>query len=212
MSLIPCPTGVCLLHLSEIHYPTLPTMTSDTSVEPTRKTEFVSISEGARLVGKSRPVLYDRNKAGLLSFTRDAEGKRVVSVAELIRCFGTLVLDVAPTDLDTVGDRPDSRSKDVNLQKLQLKSEAPTPSDTSRYLDQLRKTMSLQKELALTKQGMERERELNAERLEDLKTQIDDYRQQTDHWREAATDSIKLLEHHQDQEAKKGFWARLLNL
>lgn len=187
-------------------------MPSDTIKDTTRRTEFVSISEGARLVGKSRPVLYDRNKAGLLSFSRDKEGKRVVSVVELIRCFGTLSLDTSPTDVDTVENNPDSRSGGDSLQSLQGKKAPPTPSDTSKYLDQLRKTMSLQKELALTKQGIERERELNAERLEDLKAQIDDYRQQADHWREAATDSIKLLEHHQEQERKKGFWARLLNL
>jgi len=185
-------------------------MATDTLTPPETKTALVSISEGARLVGKSRPVLYSRNKDGLLSFTRDSEGKKAVAVSELIRCFGSIDLPTPPT-LPTDGPTSESTLSTPSPTAAPTPVESQTSASSSinsQYLDQLRKTMSLQKELALVKEAHARETQLHVERLEDLKTQVDDYRQETDHWRKQANDSIKLLTYEQEQN-NKSWLARL---
>jgi len=52
----------------------------------------VSISEAARLTGKSRKTLHTYISSGKLTKVTDNQGKPKIDTSELIRVFGNLVL------------------------------------------------------------------------------------------------------------------------
>jgi hypothetical protein len=51
---------------------------------------ILSITEAARLFGKSRTTLYKYNKSGLLSFVSGEDGKPAVDMSEMLRVFGSV--------------------------------------------------------------------------------------------------------------------------
>lgn len=62
----------------------------------------VSVAEAARLVGRDRRTLYrDYIKAGRLTATTDATGKKTVDTAELERVFGPLGVVAATVASDS---------------------------------------------------------------------------------------------------------------
>ena len=161
------------------------------------KTATVSISEAARLVGKGRQTLYNHKKQGKLSFEKDRDGSPVVQVAELMRVYGELKLpkpNEVETDKDTVKESSASQQETGK-------------GNSSRQLDMLRKLISTQKELSMLKQSQEREREIQEERIQDLKSQVND-------WKEQARSTTHLLEYQQSEQEKKssrGWLSRLFS-
>ena len=50
----------------------------------------ITIAEAAKLTGKSVPTLHRHTNNGKLSFSKNEKGEKVVDIAELERCYGTL--------------------------------------------------------------------------------------------------------------------------
>ena len=50
----------------------------------------ITIAEAAKLTGKSVPTLHRHTNCGKLSFSKNEKGEKVVDIAELERCYGTL--------------------------------------------------------------------------------------------------------------------------
>lgn len=87
---------------------------------------LVSISEAARLAGKSRSTLYKTYiETGKLSVVQDsATGKPVVDTSELIRVFGqlrTTVNTVASTDT-IIQDRTPEKDSEIKLLRELIKA------------------------------------------------------------------------------------------
>lgn len=158
------------------------------------KTATVSISEAARLVGKGRQTLYNHKKQGKLSFDRDQDGNPVIQVAELMRVYGELKLPKKDTS-----ETPKATAK----QDTPSQPSTP-PENNSKQIDLYRKLISTQKELALLKESQAREREIQEERIKDLKDQVDD-------WRTQARSATHLLEYQQEKEQnrRRGWLSRL---
>ncbi|ARU59625.1 hypothetical protein A4U49_00080 (plasmid) [Acidithiobacillus ferrivorans] len=55
-----------------------------------RTVAILSITEAARLFGKSRTTLYKYNKSGALSFVPGDDGKPAVDMSEMLRVFGSV--------------------------------------------------------------------------------------------------------------------------
>ena len=55
-----------------------------------RTVAILSITEAARLFGKSRTTLYKYNKSGALSFVQGDDGKPAVDMSEMLRVFGSV--------------------------------------------------------------------------------------------------------------------------
>ena len=51
---------------------------------------ILSVTEAARLFGKSRTTLYKYNKSGVLSFVIGDDGKPAVDMSEMLRVFGSV--------------------------------------------------------------------------------------------------------------------------
>jgi hypothetical protein len=51
---------------------------------------ILTITEAAKLFGKSRTTLYKYNKSGELSFVSGSDGKPAVDMAEMLRVFGSV--------------------------------------------------------------------------------------------------------------------------
>ena len=51
---------------------------------------ILTITEAAKLFGKSRTTLYKYNKSGVLSFVSGSDGKPAVDMAEMLRVFGSV--------------------------------------------------------------------------------------------------------------------------
>ena len=85
----------------------------------------VSIGEAARLVGKSRSVLYATYiKKGKLSVKQNsATGKPEVDIAELVRVFGSFVGHVSTDNIQDglVHNRTDEKDSKNNAMEAELK-------------------------------------------------------------------------------------------
>jgi len=68
----------------------------------------VSISEAARLTGKSRTTLHRLIKSGELSTCNGARNARMVDVSELLRVFGTLKHHSSEQDTAQVVEQPNT--------------------------------------------------------------------------------------------------------
>jgi hypothetical protein len=51
---------------------------------------ILTITEAAKLFGKSRTTLYKYNKSGSLSFVSGSDGKPAVDMTEMLRVFGSV--------------------------------------------------------------------------------------------------------------------------
>lgn len=67
-----------------------------------------TITEAANLYGKQRKTLYRHIDAGRISAGVRGDGKRVIDLAELIRCYGEPPTAPAPTDTKMTRDAPQS--------------------------------------------------------------------------------------------------------
>ena len=79
----------------------------------------VSISEAARLASVSRPTIYKLIKSGELSYTsvvKHGKSVKVIDTTELMRVFGTLILD---SERNSSGVKFDALSTEVNSDFLQ---------------------------------------------------------------------------------------------
>ncbi len=73
-----------------------------------RAVAILSITEAARLFGKSRTTLYKYNKSGELSFVPGDDGKPSVDMSEMLRVFGSV----------HVGTVHNSQNEQCNTSKL----------------------------------------------------------------------------------------------
>lgn len=86
----------------------------------------VSISEAARLAGKSRSTFYEQyiNK-GKITVEQDFEGRKQIDTSELLRVFGSIQLPEAQTDNGQDSSRQDRTPTPDSLNSvLQAENEA----------------------------------------------------------------------------------------
>ncbi|MAG54583.1 helix-turn-helix domain-containing protein [Halomonas sp. 707B3] len=67
-----------------------------------------TITEAAKLYGKQRKTLYRHIESGQLSCGFRGDGKRVLDLAELIRCYGEPPGKLTASDTDSTRDDPAS--------------------------------------------------------------------------------------------------------
>jgi len=108
----------------------------------------VSISEAARLTGKSRTTLHRLIKAGELSTSHGARNARMVDISELLRVFGALENSPTEQDAAQVDERPDTGTTAHNEQViLQLRQEVEhlktLVSAKDSHIDSLKQAMLL---------------------------------------------------------------------
>ena len=76
----------------------------------------VSISEAARLTGKSRTTLHRLIKAGELSTCRGERNAKMLETSELLRVFGAF----APVPVEQRGEQRDTVTSDRNEQVIYI--------------------------------------------------------------------------------------------
>ena len=108
----------------------------------------VSISEAARLTGKSRTTLHRLIKTGELSTCHGARNARMVDVSELIRVFGPLEHRASEQVTAQVSEQPDTGVSAQNEQIIaQLKQEVEhlktLVSAKESHIDSLKQAMLL---------------------------------------------------------------------
>ena len=143
----------------------------------------VSISEAARLTGKSRATIHRHIESGKISKGLDGLGNPVVDVSELERVYG--VIQVGQVS-------------------------HPVASDSSLQGEDVAETGVLQAEIRMLREQMASFEHLTGRERETLARQIDDLRQDRDHWREEAAKwerqaatSTRLLENHSQKPPEK---------
>jgi len=151
---------------------------------------IVSITQGAKLVRKSRQTLYAHSKkkgASALSFTRMADGSNGVDTAELERVYGKL--HMTPEEIN------DMKSDTVNDTSDKIRPALTVQSDS--------RDKALQAEIDRISQLLENEKRERKQDREDLKTQLEDIKNQRDEWQEQAKSVTRQLEHFQPKEKPK---------
>ena len=78
----------------------------------------VSISEAARLTGKSRTTLHRLIKTGELSTCHGERNARMLDTSELLRVFGSLVRTATVHDVEQVGEHSVTASQTENEQVI----------------------------------------------------------------------------------------------
>ena len=182
-------------------------------------TAYVSISQAARLTGKSRTTIYAHEKARKFTFSKDHEGNTVVQVSDLMRVYGQLKLD-KPEKVNVQNSPEQPRTKKPIEHNLTAKK------GKNAQVDALRRLEAVQRQLTNEKALRETEKASVEARIVDLKenyeariaeindktgAHIADLKNNLKTWQEQAKGSQLLLEHHSAKEAtqKKGFFARL---
>jgi len=134
---------------------------------------IVSISEAARLTGKSRQTLYKHLHNGQLSLSIDVNRSKGIDTSELIRVYGQLKIDKLTTvQVDKTGHELTKQNDDiVNIDNQRL--------------------TELEKELALSKLKIEEQ-----QKQLDLKQETIEAKQETI---DTLKSALKLLEHRQEK-------------
>jgi len=190
-------------------------LTAQTADPEQGRTALVSISQAARLTGKSRTTIYAHEKAGKFTFSKDHEGNSVVQVNDLMRVYGQLKLD-EPKKLDVQNNAEQPRSKKPIEHDLTIRQGKNAQVDTLRRLEAVQRQLANEKALRETERVSVEARiaELKTSyeaRIDDLKEHNETHERNAKAWQEQAKDTQKLLEYHEAKEAKakKGFLARL---
>ena len=108
----------------------------------------VSISEAARLTGKSRTTLHRLIKTGELSTCHGERNARMLDTSELLRVFGSLAGTKAVQDVEQVGEQSGTSSQTENEQVIRsLKQEVEhlrtLVSAQGSHIDSLKQAMQL---------------------------------------------------------------------
>lgn len=108
----------------------------------------VSISEAARLTGKSRTTLHRLIKTGELSTCHGERNARMLDTSELLRVFGSLAGTQAVQDVEQVGEQSGTSSQTENEQVIRsLKQEVEhlrtLVSAQGSHIDSLKQAMQL---------------------------------------------------------------------
>ncbi len=140
----------------------------------------LNISQAAKAVGKSRPIIYKKIKNGELSIEEGAEGEKLIDTSELIRVFGELVT-------------PGTVSNDVN--DLQDN----TPADPAGLHQKIH---YLEMENERLREEIERERK-------EKSTLLDDLRLDRDEWRKQAQTLLLTAAKDDTEKQRGGFWNRI---
>ncbi len=102
---------------------------------------ILSITEAARLFGKSRTTLYKYNKSGVLSFVVGDDGKPAVDMSEMLRVFGS----VHDTAVQNSQNEQYNTSKSDNEHNLLAEKVAALQEVVRRQDDLLRKAEDREK-------------------------------------------------------------------
>lgn len=149
----------------------------------TKTAALLNITQAARLAGKHRSTIQRAIKSGLLSKTSDVNGQPQINIAELERVYGPLQSD--SSDGDACNTNADKKRQDAAPRIM------PQNSNELNLL-QLRLEVS-EKDLERAEVEREREREQLEQRLEEL-------RKERDEWKDEAKKSMLLLTHQKGQE------------
>lgn len=108
----------------------------------------ISISEAARLTGKSRTTLHRLIKTGELSTCHGERNARMLDTSELLRVFGSLARTAAAHDVEQVGEHGVTASQTENEQVIRsLKQEVEhlrtLVSAQGSHIDSLKQAMQL---------------------------------------------------------------------
>lgn len=111
----------------------------------------VSISEAARLAGRSRSTLYEQYiKKGKITVERDFEGRKQIDTSELLRVFGSIQLPDNQTDNGQDSSRqdrtpvPDSVNSVLQAENEALRSLLEVRDNEVQFLrEQLSRTTAL---------------------------------------------------------------------
>jgi hypothetical protein len=108
----------------------------------------VSISEAARLTGKSRTTLHRLIKTGELSTCHGERNTRMLDTSELLRVFGSLARTEAVQDVEQLGEQSVTASQTENEQVIRsLKQEVEhlrtLVSAQGSHIDSLKQAMQL---------------------------------------------------------------------
>jgi chromosome segregation ATPase len=126
----------------------------------------VSISEAARMAGKSRITIHRHIEKGLVSKEIDETGSPVIDVSELERVYGSLRHDTASEGVSREPHATDETSNDSSLLQGEIEN--------------------LRERLSLVTNERERERQT-------LRETITDLREDRDRWRAQAERATRLL-------------------
>lgn len=174
------------------------------------QTAYVSISEAARLTGKSRTTIYAHEAKGFYTFSKNHEGGSVVQVSDLLRQYGAFVApepEQTPAQLNTSAQLEQHRAAPSTEHDLTSPAstvqatEQPAASAVSKpsgqgagaLIDALRRLESVQRQLTNERSLREAERASAEARIADLK----DF---AESWQEQAKSSQRLLEHEQTRD------------
>lgn len=178
-------------------------------------TAYVSISQAARLTGKSRTTIYAHEKARKFTFSKDHEGNTVVQVSDLMRVYGQLKLD-KPEKVNVQNSAEQPRTKKPIEHNLTAQKGKNAQVDTLRRLEAVQRQLASEKALRETEKASVEARiaelkENYEARIVDMKEHNETHERNAKAWQEQAKDTQKLLEYHEEKEAKakKGFFARL---
>lgn len=100
-----------------------------------------TITEAANLYGKQRKTLYRHLDSGLLSSGVRGDGKRVIDLSELIRCYGEPPGKIPASD--TYSTRDDSASDTLDTQALldELRKQTAVIERMSERIEQLEQAL-----------------------------------------------------------------------
>jgi hypothetical protein len=140
----------------------------------------VSLSEAARMAGKSRVTIHRHIEKGLLAKEIDQTGNPVIDLSELERVYGSLRYDTAATEIAVTDETVNNRSM------IQMENE------------------NLHERLALLADERERERQTLREMINDLRTERDRLLKLL----EEQTSSVKLLTDNRNKQKPPHLWWR----
>jgi FtsZ-binding cell division protein ZapB len=126
----------------------------------------VSLSEAARMAGKSRVTIHRHIEKGLVTKEIDETGNPVIDVSELERVYGSLRYDTATEDVSKEPHATGETSNDSSLLQMEIEN--------------------VREHLSLLASERERERQT-------LRETIDDLREDRDRWRVQAEHATRLL-------------------
>lgn len=108
----------------------------------------VSISEAARLTGKSRTTLHRLIKTGELSTCAGVRNSKMIDISELIRVFGEISVPVTEQHIEQASEQrvtvPDTANEQmINSLKQEVEHLRTLVSAQESHIDSLRQSLQL---------------------------------------------------------------------
>ena len=100
-----------------------------------------TITEAAKLYGKQRKTLYRHIESGQLSCGFRGDGKRVLDLAELIRCYGEPPGKLTASDTDSTRDDPASDTFVTQALLAEMRKQTAVIERMSERIEQLEQAL-----------------------------------------------------------------------